>query len=232
VRKTFAGFASLIVVVTWLLAACGSNGSVSSAVRSIASSITATRSSGPSSPAAATSSAATTAPPSTSQGQASSPASSARPTSGSSGAVIVVHPSVTPGATTTPSPATTSSANVIDAYAKGAALHDAMAAAETPGALAADNAPLRWSDIQRRADDYGQLLYGMQQTAPSDQDRLMIADVLASLRAARSAMDTERASGSPDAEASGLVRARLAFFATALDTLRQSKSGPRDPQLA
>jgi hypothetical protein len=121
-------------------------------------------------------------------------------------------------------------ARLIDAYAKGAALHDAMAAAETPGALAADNAALRWSDIQRRADDYSQLLYGMQQTAPGDQERLMIADVLASLRAARSAMDAERAGGSPDPAVSGLVRQRLASFASALGALRQS--GPRDPQLA
>jgi hypothetical protein len=123
-------------------------------------------------------------------------------------------------------------AKLIDAYAKGAALHDAMAAAETPGALAADNAALRWSDIQRRADDYSQLLYGMQQTAPSDQERLMIADVLASLQAARSAMDAERTGGSPDPSVSGLVRDRLSFFASALLALRQPKSGPRDPQLA
>ena len=123
-------------------------------------------------------------------------------------------------------------AKLIDAYAKGAALHDAMAAAETPGALAADNAALRWSDIQRRADDYSQLLYGMQQTAPGDQERLMIADVLASLQAARSAMDAERTGGSPDASLSGLVRHRLSSFATALGAMRQPKSGPRDPQLA
>ncbi len=115
---------------------------------------------------------------------------------------------------------------MIDAYAKGAALHDAMATAETPGALAADNAPLRWSDIQRRADDYSQLLYGMQQTAPGDQERLAIADVLASLQAARSAMDAERAGGPPDASVSGLVRDRLSFFATALGTLRRPQVRP------
>jgi hypothetical protein len=129
------------------------------------------------------------------------------------------------------SAATDWTTKVIDAYAKGAALHDAMAAAETPAALAADNAMLRWSDIQRRADDYSQLLYGMQQTAPGDQERLMIANVLASLQAARSAMDAERAGGPPDASMSGLVRDRLSFFAAALSTLRQPQTGPRDPQL-
>jgi hypothetical protein len=107
-----------------------------------------------------------------------------------------------------------------------------MAAAQTPGALAEDNAALRWADIQRRADDYSQLLYRMQQTAPGDQERLVIADVLASLQAARSAMDAERASGSPDASLSGLVRDRLSFFATTLGRLRAPRSGPRDPQLA
>src|SRR5262249_61089931 len=61
---------------------------------------------------------------------------------------------------------------VIDAYAKGSALHDAMAAAETPGALAADNAGLPWSDIQRRADDYTQLLYPMQPTPPHAHERV------------------------------------------------------------
>ena len=112
-------------------------------------------------------------------------------------------------------------AQVIDAYAKGSALHDAMAAAETPGALAADNAGLRWSDIQRRADDYSQLLYHMQQTAPGDQERLQIADLIASLQAARSAMDAERSGGIPDGSVSGLVRDRLAYFASALASLRQ-----------
>ena len=114
---------------------------------------------------------------------------------------------------------------MVDAYAKGAALHDSMAAAETPGALAANNAALRWSDIQRRADDYSQLLYGMQQTAPSDEERLRISDVLASLQAALSAMDAER-TGPPDASLSGLVRDRLAFFASALGALRQPQTRP------
>ena len=118
---------------------------------------------------------------------------------------------------------------VIDAYAKGSALHDAMAAAETPGALAADNAGLRWSDIQRRADDYSQLLYRMQQTAPNDQERLRIADLIASLQAARSAMDAERSGGIPDGSVTGLVRDRLAYFAYALNSLRQPDAYPAGP---
>ena len=120
-------------------------------------------------------------------------------------------------------------AQVIDAYAKGSALHDAMAAAETPGALAADNAGLRWSDIQRRADDYSQLLYHMQQTAPGDQERLQIADLIASLQAARSAMDAERSGGIPDGSVTGLVRDRLAYFAYALNLLRQPDARSAGP---
>jgi hypothetical protein len=123
-------------------------------------------------------------------------------------------------------------AKLVDAYAKGAALHDAMAAAETPGALADDTATLRWSDIQRRADDYSQLLYGMQQIAPSDQERLTIAEVLASLQAVQSAMAAERAGGPPDTSVSGLVRERLSAFGAAVGALRHPKSDPRDPQPA
>jgi hypothetical protein len=115
---------------------------------------------------------------------------------------------------------------VIDAYAKGAALHDAMAAAETPGALAAPDAALRWSDIQRRADDYGELLYGMEQAAPGDQERIVVAGVLASLQAARSAMDAERSAWRADGSLSGTVRDRLAQFASALSLLRQPNVAP------
>lgn len=115
---------------------------------------------------------------------------------------------------------------LIDAYAKGAALHDAMAAAETPGALGAADAALRWSDIQRRADDYGELLYGMEQAAPGDQERIVVAGVIASLQAARSAMDAERSAWRVDGSLSGTVRDRLAHFASALSLLRQPNVTP------
>ena len=60
---------------------------------------------------------------------------------------------------------------IIDAYAKGSALHDAMSAAETPGALAAADAGARWSDIQRRGDDLGQALYALREAAPDEASR-------------------------------------------------------------
>src|SRR5216683_2856108 len=89
---------------------------------------------------------------------------------------------------------------VIDAYAKGSALHDAMSVAETPGALAADDAGARWSDIQRRADDLAQTLYALREAAPDDETRARVADALASLQAVRSAMDAERAPGGAGAQ--------------------------------
>jgi len=116
---------------------------------------------------------------------------------------------------------------VIDAYAKGAALYDAMAAAEVPGALTAADAPARWYDIQRRADDYGQLLYGLRETATDEQDRLNISNVLASLQAVRSAMEAERAAPAADPSLAASVRDRLVFFNGALSRLRQPDAGSR-----
>ena len=115
---------------------------------------------------------------------------------------------------------------VIDAYAKGSALHDAMAAAETPGALTSPDAGYRWSDLQRRADDYSQLLYAMQQQAPGEIERIQVADVIASLQAARSAMDAERSTGAYDSALAGIARDRIAFFASAVNSLREPNVRP------
>ena len=116
---------------------------------------------------------------------------------------------------------------LIDAYAKGAALYDAMAAAEVPGALSAADAPARWYDIQRRADDYGQLLYRLRETATDEQDRTNISNVLASMQAARSAMEAERAARTADPSLAASVRDRLMFFNGSLSRLRQPDAGPR-----
>jgi hypothetical protein len=111
---------------------------------------------------------------------------------------------------------------VIDAYAKGSALHDAMSVAETPGALAADDAGARWSDIQRRADDLAQTLYALREAAPDDEGRAKVADALASLQAARSAMDAERAPGGAGAQQAEVARERLISFEASLRALRAS----------
>lgn len=112
--------------------------------------------------------------------------------------------------------------SVIDAYAKGSALHDAMSVAETPGALGAYDAGARWADIQRRADDLTQTLYRLREAAPDDEVRARVADVLASLQAVRSAMDAERAPGGVGAQQAEVARERLAFFEMSLRALRAS----------
>jgi hypothetical protein len=109
---------------------------------------------------------------------------------------------------------------LVDAYAKGSTLHDAMSVAEAPGALAAADAAARWSDIQRRADDLAQTLYALREEVPQHSpDGARIADTLASLQAVRSAMDAERAPGGAGYEQAGVVRSRLASFESALRAL-------------
>jgi len=112
---------------------------------------------------------------------------------------------------------------LIDAYAKGSALHDAMSVAESPGAMTAADAGARWADIQRRADDLAQTLYALREAVPPDSaDRARIDDTLASLQAARSAMDAERAPGGAGYEQAGVVRSRLASFESSLRALGTS----------
>ena len=109
---------------------------------------------------------------------------------------------------------------VLDVYAKGSALHDAMSVAQTPDALRAYDAGARWSDIQRRADDLTQALYALREAAPDDEARARVADVLASLQAVRSAMDAERAPGGASAQQAEVARERLDFFEITLRALR------------
>ena len=109
---------------------------------------------------------------------------------------------------------------LIEAYAQGSALHDAMSVAEAPGGLAAGDAAARWSDIQRRADDLAQTLYALREEVPQHSpDGARIADTLASLQAVRSAMDAERALGGATMEQADVVRSRLASFESSLRAL-------------
>jgi hypothetical protein len=105
------------------------------------------------------------------------------------------------------------------AFAKGAALHDAVSAAGLPGAYGGENAGGRWADIQRRADDLTQTLYGLREAAPGEEERARVDDVLASLYALRSASQTGNTSPAGDPNAGGL-RARLRNFEAALQALR------------
>ena len=114
---------------------------------------------------------------------------------------------------------------LIDAYAKGSALHDAMSVAEAPGELASPNAAARWADIQRRADDLAQTLYSLREKVPDDADAERIGETLASLQAVRSAMAAERASGGFDPQQAEVVRSRLYSFEMSLRALRQGDAG-------
>ena len=109
---------------------------------------------------------------------------------------------------------------VIDAYAKGSAVYDAMSVAETPAARAAADAAARWSDIQRRADDLTQALYALHEAAPAEDDRARVTDVLRSLQAVRSGMDAERSPGGANGRQAEVVRSRLRTFEAALRELR------------
>jgi hypothetical protein len=109
---------------------------------------------------------------------------------------------------------------LIDAYAKGSALHDAMSVAEVQGDLGGGDARARWYDIQRRADDLAQTLYTLREAAPDPEDQAAIADVLASLQGVREAMDAERAAGGARPELAEVVRRRLYTFESSLRALR------------
>jgi hypothetical protein len=109
---------------------------------------------------------------------------------------------------------------VIDAYAKGSALYDAMSVAEATGGRHAADAGFRLSDIQRRADDYAQTLYTLRESAPDEDARDRVADALAALQAVRSAIEAEHRPGGAGPQQAEAVRARLAFFEASIRALR------------
>ena len=113
-----------------------------------------------------------------------------------------------------------SRSGLVDAYAKGSALHDAMSVAEAPGAVAADDGGYRWADIQRRADDLAQSLYALREAVPDPADKMRVADTLTSLQAVRSAMAAERAPGGAGPQQAEVVRDRLSAFESSLRALR------------
>ena len=111
-------------------------------------------------------------------------------------------------------------AMAVDAFAKGAALHDAVSASGLPGPYGGGNADARWADSQRRADDLTQTLYRLREAAPGTDERARVDDVLASLYALRSATQTGNMSPSGDFN-TGNLQARLRNFEAALQALRE-----------
>jgi hypothetical protein len=114
---------------------------------------------------------------------------------------------------------------VVDTYARGQALADAVRMADTAGAPAAADAAGQWAGLQARADELSQELYRLRERAPGEEDRMQVEDTLASLRALRSAMADEQAAGGaggPGSPEASQVRGRLASFEEALRALRAS----------
>jgi hypothetical protein len=231
-------FLAVVLIAGCLAAGCGGTvaSSVSSAIKSAASSLptqtaaTATTESAPATPTqtAANTPAPTTAPAAAPAEPASTPASSS---SGSSlvwlwvllgaAAIAGLMVWITRMSRRGHAPAAADwQSGLVDAYAKGSALHDAMSAAETPGAMATDDAGVRWADIQRRADDLSQTLYALREAAPDPASQARVADTLASLQAARSAMDAERTPGGAGPQQAEVVRGRLYAFESSLQMLR------------
>jgi hypothetical protein len=118
----------------------------------------------------------------------------------------------------------------LNAYAEGAALHDAILSVQGPQMqghqMQPDEATARWADIQHRADNFNQRLYQLRETAPDDQERAGVDELLVSLQALRSALDTQRASGmdwtasAASSMTAGVVRDRLNDFRIQLSWLR------------
>lgn len=108
-----------------------------------------------------------------------------------------------------------------NAYAEGAALHDAvMSATGQLGRLAPAEEAARWADVQRRADDFTQRLYQLRETAPDETGAARTDDVLVSLQALRSAVDAERTAGTQAGMTAEVTRTRLGEFRASLHALR------------
>ncbi|HYB86725.1 MAG TPA: hypothetical protein VEC76_07740 [Streptosporangiaceae bacterium] len=109
---------------------------------------------------------------------------------------------------------------VVDTYARGQALADAVRMADTAGAA---DAAGQWAGLQARADELAQELYRLRERAPGEEDRMQVEDTLVSLRGLRSAMADEQAAGGaggPGSPEASQVRGRLAAFEQALRALR------------
>ncbi len=243
-----------VLAAGWLAAGCG--GSLSSAISSAAPSVTLptlpTLPSNDSSPTTAppTTEAPTTAAPTTAAPTTAAPTTAApstppsiapTPTSSTSSSLtwlwvliaaiviigVIVAVIVTRRSGRQSAVAGSWRPRVIDAYAKGAALYDAISVAERSRELTAEDRGARWYDIQHRMDDLTQELYAMRESAPDEDERARVADVLGSLQALRSAMEAERAPGGVGPEHAEVVRSRLYAFDAALQALRPPDLPPR-----
>jgi hypothetical protein len=230
-RKSLA-VAAMALVVGSLAAGCGGSGPVSGAVSSAASAAKSAASSlrptgGASLPASA--------PTPTAEAPAPTAAAAASPAAGGSSssllwlwialAAIVLIGLIVWIARASGRRSAKASARrsaMIDTYAKGQALADAIRVADRPGAPGA-NAGGRWAGLQARADDLSRELYRLQESSSDEGERMRVEDALGSLRALRSALADEQAAGGaggPGSPEAAQVRARLMSFEESLRALR------------
>jgi hypothetical protein len=230
-RKSLA-VAAMALVVGSLAAGCGGSGPISGAVSSAASAAKSAASSlrptgGASLPASA--------PTPTAEAPAPTAAAAASPAAGGSSssllwlwialAAIVLIGLIVWIARASGRRSAKASARrsaMIDTYAKGQALADAIRVADRPGAPGA-NAGGRWAGLQARADDLSRELYRLQESSSDEGERMRVEDALGSLRALRSALADEQAAGGaggPSSPEAAQVRARLMSFEESLRALR------------
>ena len=236
-RKSLA-VAAMAVVMGSLAAGCGGSGPASGAVGSAISSLTPSRTAsislptnGPPTPTAEappTSEAPETAaapPPAAASTAAASGSSSSLPWLWIALAAVVLIGLVVWIARASGRRSATASARrsaMIDTYAKGQALADAIRVADRPGAPGADAAG-RWAGLQARADDLSRELYRLRESASDEGERMRVGDTLDSLRGLRSALADEQAAGGaggPGSPEAMQVHGRLMAFEESLRALR------------
>jgi hypothetical protein len=234
-RKSLA-VAAMAVVMGFLAAGCGGSGPVSGAVSSAASAVKSAASSlKPSGGASLPASAPTpTAEAPASQAPAPVAASPASSGSGSSllwlwialGVLVLIGLIVWIARASGRRSAAASARRsaMIDTYAKGQALADAVRVADRPGVPGAD-AGGRWVGLQARADDLSRELYRLRESSSDEGERMRVEDALGSLRGLRSAMADEQAAGAaggPGSPEAAQVHGRLMAFEESLRALRES----------
>jgi len=238
-RKSLA-VASMALIIGSLAAGCGGSGPVSGAVSSAASAAKSAASSlrptGSASVNLPTSAPTPTAQaPVTSEAPAPATAAAASPAaSGSSSSLLwlwialaavvliglIVWIARASGRRSASAAARRSA--MIDVYAKGQALADAIRVGDRPGVPGADAAG-RWAGLQARADDLSRELYRLRESASGEEERMRVGDTLDCLRGLRSAMADEQAAGGaggPGSPEAAQVRGRLMAFEESLRALR------------
>ena len=233
-RKSLA-VAAMALVMGSLAAGCGGSGPVGGAVSSAASSLRPTGSASVSLPTGAPT--PTAQAPVTSQAPAPTTAAAASPAaaggSGSSllwlwialAALVVIGLIVWIARASGRRSAAAAGwrSAVIDTYAKGQALADAVRIADRPGGPSAAGAGGGWAGLQARADELSRELYRLREGARAEEDRMRVDDTLTSLRGLRSAMADEQAAGGaggPGSPEAAQVRGRLMSFEESLRALR------------